>query len=130
MNHREIDAKVAECLGWEVVSYGGILTVWIGGDKNFSGVNGGNLPDFSTTGNGMLLLIEEARKQGIWLQHEFIVRNGTVIVCAEAYTLSERFLWSYLDGAENTNLDLPKTYALAFLKAKGIDITPYLEGIA
>lgn len=73
MNHREIDAKVAECLGWKRKRLTSNEAFRLFGDfvSNVAWFSpkGKAFTDPPTflDGNGMLLLIEEVRRQGIYL---------------------------------------------------------------
>lgn len=106
---RELDKLVAEALGYEVVVRGS--------DYDFvkSGMYCCGLPHFSTTGDGMLRLIEEARKQG------YIVTLSAQDV---GYYCGFDHYGVHVVGDGET---APKAVSLAFLKAKGVDITPYLK---
>ncbi|MCR8994496.1 hypothetical protein [Brevibacillus laterosporus] len=109
--NREIDAKVTECLGCER-------------EEKQNGYIVGNtwhssIPDFSTSGSKMLLLMEEARKQGLHFKITQYENSYTVIVGAKS---GESF--SLICSEKHTSL--PTAVALAYLKAKGVDITPYL----
>ncbi|WP_409174385.1 hypothetical protein [Brevibacillus fortis] len=53
---RELDKQVAEALWWQVDEH---MDIYVNGEV------WEKIPQFSTTGDGMLMLIEEARKQGI-----------------------------------------------------------------
>lgn len=121
---REIDAKVAECLGYTVTNYDGIYNVWEGATEGFSGVNRGHLPHFSTTWEGMGVLIEEAaRKQELYL----LVHPTPDGYIAEVWLGFRELYGSYGDmiaDAEHTSA--PMAAALAFLKAKGVDVTPFV----
>jgi hypothetical protein len=119
MNHREIDAKVAECLGWQ---WSEKRQFWRSTDgKRYNKHHEPLLPFFSTTGDGMLLLIEEAKKGG-W---SFILTTEE-----EGYECTvfdfEKVLATFKVFAK----DAPLAAALAFLEANGVNISPYLEGVA
>jgi hypothetical protein len=124
MNHREIDERVAECLGWQ---WSEKRQFWRAADgKRYNKYHEPLLPFFSTTGDGMLLLIEEARKQGIYLKHDFWLLGKVAIPMTQAYAISTN-IWTLMAEVELNNLPLAKGYALTFLKAIGVDITPYLK---
>lgn len=105
MNYREIDQKIASFFGWHYGTYHP------------------ELPHFSTTGEGMLLLIQKARKQDldVWFKHTEL--GGFVGVCgivSDGRGYEREFNSPVLS-------DPPLAMALAFLLAKGIDITPYVK---
>jgi hypothetical protein len=118
MNHREIDERVAECLGWDIYneSYDGWY-VWRKSDGS-TVVDKLAEPFTFFSGDGMLLLIEEARKQGVLIDIE---------------TWHDRFEGKAVDATvimkkvEATTA--PMAASLVFLKVKGVDITPYLEEV-
>jgi hypothetical protein len=124
--NREIDAKVAECLGWIFVKRSDFLHDWVGVKPGQEQVLPLPVPHFSTTGDGMLLLIEEARKQGIYLKHDFWLLGKVAIPMTQAYAISTN-IWTLMAEVELNNLPLAKGYALTFLKANGVDFTPYLK---
>lgn len=100
MEYRDIDAKIATFFGWHYGSYHP------------------ELPRFSSTGDGMLLLIEKARKQDIdlWFKHTSL---GAFI--GVAGILSEG--WGYEETFETPETSsLPLALSLAYLLAKGVDI--------
>jgi len=126
---REIDAKVAECLGYAVITnyrhYGENCFVTDSAYNQFVKDYPHYqppevLPHFSTTGNGMLLLIEKAREKGILV---------------DFHTFDDLYQ-GYADNKESAELSTvvaetaPLAVCLAFLKAKGVDVTLYLEGVA
>lgn len=126
MNSREIDAKVAERLGWTTVRYSKFLRDWVGIKPGQEQVLPLPLPHFSTTGDGMLLLIEEARKQGIYLDPSHYPEGWRV----NALKLDDDGIMSFLTTPVPVIIkSLPLATALSFLKAKGVDIKPYLEGV-
>ncbi|QDX91084.1 hypothetical protein EEL30_00990 (plasmid) [Brevibacillus laterosporus] len=114
---REIDAKVAELLGCEREEKQIGITVngYIVGNTWHS-----SIPDFSTSCSEMLLLMEEARKQGLHFKITQYESSYMVIVGEKS---GESF--SLICSEKHTRL--PTAVALAYLKAKGVDITLYLE---
>lgn len=125
MNHRDIDIRVAECLGWQVEK---ISHRYLRDEESRIWTI---IPHFSTTGNGMLLLIEEARKQGVSLVN--------IPVFGEDYTafaFEHNDFWDWIHDkgmvmplSEVEAKTAPLAVALAYLKARGVDVTEYLEGI-
>jgi hypothetical protein len=95
---RELDKLVGLTLGWDVDPAG---VIYRRGNMWF------DLPRFSTTWEGMGVLVEEARKQGI--QIDILPRhNGYVIVWGKRW-------------ADNVvSIDAPHGVCMAFLKAKGV----------
>jgi hypothetical protein len=132
---REIDAKVAECLGYAVITnyrhYGENCFVTDSAYNQFVKDCPHDqppevLPHFSTTGDGMLLLIEEARKQGIYLDPSPYPEGWRV----DALELDGDGIMSLLVTPLPVIIkSLPLATALSFLKAKGVDITPYVKGV-
>jgi hypothetical protein len=121
MNSREIDAKVAECLGWQ---WSEKRQFWRSTDgKRYNKHHEPLLPFFSTTGDGMLLLIEEARKQGIYLEFIHLVEGfrGEVRIKTD----NGQKLIACMDESVDS---APLAVSLAFLKAKGVDVTSYAKG--
>jgi hypothetical protein len=120
--NREIDAKVAECLGWQ---WSEKRQFWRATDgKRYNKHHEPLLPFFSTTGDGMLLLIEEARNQGIYLDPSHYPEGWRV----NPLKLDGDGIMSFLTTPVPVIMEsLPLATALAFLKAKGVDITPYLK---
>lgn len=121
MDIREIDAKVAECLGWDIYnsSYDGWY-VWRKSDGS-TVVDKLAEPFTFFSGDGMLLLIEEARKQG-WTFLFSTEENG--------YECTVFNFMKTIKTYKATEKTAPLAVSLAFLKAKGVDVTPYLEGVA
>lgn len=121
MNHREIDKEVAEFLGYDVFEVDG--EYWVAADDETAD----SLDYFSTTGDGMLCLIEEARRQGIYLDPSHYPEGWRV----DALKLDGDGIMSLVVTPLPVIIkSLPLATALSFLKAKGVDITPYLEGEA
>ncbi|MCM3141680.1 hypothetical protein [Brevibacillus sp. MER 51] len=114
---RELDAKVAEALGFQGVKYGrdevGEYAHMISEEGHSLG-KVVNVPKFSTTGDGMLQLIEAARLQGIWLDHETFADGYEVNACVYRSKLSRTVLADSMFRAE----DLPGEYARVYIKAK------------
>ncbi|MBH0331469.1 hypothetical protein ABH14_16980 [Brevibacillus brevis] len=101
---RELDKKIAEAIGLQEI----LPDTWI---RN--GVPS-NLPKFSTTGDGMLILIDEARKQGIWLDHETFADGYEVSACVYRSKHSRTVLADSMFRSE----DLAGEYARVYIKAK------------
>lgn len=117
---RELDAKVAEALGWTEVANG---TIYNGKWIDQEGVLN-ELPSFSTTWEGMGVLVEEAKKQGILLEYEHFTEG--------------RYLgraWKYHEGIEDWVIiprdsafkppisgSVPLAVSLAFLQMKSTAI--------
>lgn len=107
---RELDVKVAEALGWPITEMNGewfvrVVTKFYEGQEALE-----PMPEFSTTWEGMGLLVEEARRQGILIDLEtwpdfYEARAADVshLVKVEGKTASS-------------------TTCLAFLKFKGIEV--------
>ncbi|MFF0828844.1 hypothetical protein ACFYU8_18535 [Brevibacillus sp. NPDC003359] len=97
---REVDVKVAAKFGWQY------------------GSSHQELPHFSSTGDGMLLLIEKARKQDIdlWFKHTSLgAFKGVSGIVSEGRGYEETFETSEMSS-------LPLAVSLAFLLAHGVDI--------
>lgn len=131
MKIRELDVKVAECLGYAVITnyrhYGENCFVSDSAYSQFVKDYPHDqppeaLPHFSTTGEGMLRLIEEARKQGICLEFVHLIEGfrGEARVVDEK---GQKLIAVVYEPVKSAQLAV----TLAFLKAKGVDITPYLE---
>ncbi|WP_289141518.1 hypothetical protein [uncultured Brevibacillus sp.] len=97
---RELDLEVAKALGWKVSEDEGIFC-----DEDGHVVDE---PKFSTTWEGMGVLVEEARNNGLNL---------------DFHTLHDRFI-GYADGLTYSAYaeTAPHAVCLAFLMAKGIAI--------
>jgi hypothetical protein len=105
---RELDAKVAEALGMRVdhASSENPRYCRVVGNAEFWP----EVPRFSTTWEGMGVLIEEAKKQEMYLD---------LLPDHEGYTCEAKSSSNYLvDSA--TEKEAPYTVALAFLKANGV----------
>jgi len=103
---RELDKQVAEALGWEPYL-----------DEDFTdwATDGhGWVPKFSTTGDGMIRLIEEARKQGIWLDHETFADGYEV----NASVYRSKHARTVLADSMFRTEDLAGEYARVYIKAK------------
>ncbi|MBG9944671.1 hypothetical protein ABE237_00715 [Brevibacillus formosus] len=103
---RELDKQIAEALGWEPYL-----------DEDFTdwATNGhGWVPKFSTTGDGMLRLIEEARKQGILFDLDTMEDKYKV----KAYRWNE-FNLEYDEIANVEGESAPRIVCSAFLWGKG-----------
>ncbi|WGV61286.1 hypothetical protein QIH01_09120 [Brevibacillus brevis] len=104
---RELDKQVAEALGWEPYL-----------DEDFAdwATDGhGWVPKFSTTWDGMGVLVEEAAKQGIAIQLISRFIDG-VFIDFQCLDIAEKRLHGTISGKA------PHAVCLAFLKSKGIDI--------
>ncbi|MED4779550.1 hypothetical protein [Brevibacillus choshinensis] len=93
----ELNVKVAEALGWQV--YG--LDQYVKDGRTVE------LPKFSTTWEGMGLLVEEAEKQGF----AFSISSARF-----GYRAGVQWKWS---SVSETTEQAPHAVYLAFLKAKG-----------
>jgi len=103
MRKRDIDAKIAAQFGWHFGPYHP------------------ELPHFSSTGDGMLMLIQQARKQDIdvWFKHTNL--GGFIGVSA---ILSESR--GYEETYESSEMsDLPLAMSLAYLLSRGIDVEQF-----
>ena len=97
---RELDKLVGLTLGWDVDPAG---VIYRKGNMWF------DLPRFSTTWEGMGVLIEEARKQGILID---------VLAREDGYIAVWGRRW-----ADNVKCnEAPHAVSLGFLQAKGIEI--------
>ncbi|MCM3144349.1 hypothetical protein [Brevibacillus sp. MER 51] len=124
---RELDAKVAEALGWHwaETDFGLEGLFPPEGDQRYNIALYGPLrfdkdgyletmPRYSTSWNGMGVLVKEARNEGIFLWFE--------------HGICEDFIGSAYVGEEDRTYeikeinDAPYAICLAFLKAKGIAI--------
>lgn len=108
---RELDAKVGKALGKEVFELDGEYYVSVDDETSDP------LEHYSTTWEGMGVLVEEARKQG------YIVTLSAQDV---GYYCGFDHYGVHVVGDGET---APKAVSLAFLKTKGVDITPYLEEV-
>lgn len=103
---RELDKQIAVGLGWKVDDH---MDIYVNGEI------WEKIPQFSTTWEGMGVLVEEAMKRGfafrietrfmdgIFFDYQCVVGDGSMIESA-------------------TGTTAPQTLCLAFLKAKGIPI--------
>lgn len=103
---RELDFKVAKALGWKVSEDEGI----------FCDEDGHVLdePKFSTTWEGMGVLVEEARKQDWWLH---IQQTGDVWYAAN--------FWNCKTCEHSLTVHetaMPLAVCVAFLEMKGVSI--------
>ncbi|TPG93529.1 hypothetical protein EEL32_00290 (plasmid) [Brevibacillus laterosporus] len=110
---REIDAKVAECLGWKDKGL-----YWYDPQEDYHYDK--ELFSFSSSGEGMLLLMEKAAEESIYI---CVCHVTDGFWCQAEWKNKKRKLMStgvshYKEGPEGA--------ALSYLKAKGVDITPYL----
>ena len=104
----ELDVLVAETLEW---TFSERYETW-----SHNATFKGDLPKFSSTGDGMLTLIEEARSQGIRLDHESL-EDGYVVT---AHKFRTKNTSTVLADSESVVQNLPKEYALIFLRAKKV----------
>ncbi|MGW9128082.1 hypothetical protein ACWGPW_24225 [Paenibacillus chitinolyticus] len=113
---RELDLEVAEALGWKVSKDEGIFC-----DKDGHVVDE---PKFSTTWEGMGLLVEEAEKQGIMLEYEHF-RGGRYLGRAWKFCeQSDDWLSIPRDIAIKPPIagTIPHAVSLVFLRVKGITV--------
>lgn len=101
---RDLDLKVAKALGWKVSEGDGIFF-----DEEGHVIDE---PKFSTSWEGMGVLVEEARKQGIYLD---MLPQEKMFIC-EAKTVT-----NFTIGSANDK-EAPYAACLAFLKANGIAV--------
>ncbi|MGG3884332.1 MULTISPECIES: hypothetical protein [Brevibacillus] len=97
---RELDVKVAEALGWGVEEMEG---------------NGYTVPDFSTTWEGMGVLVEEAKKQGIAFRVETRFIDGSFFDYQCLASNGQTFGMA-------TSGTAPYAACLALLKVKGVAV--------
>lgn len=97
---RELDVKVAEALGWGVEEMEG---------------NGYTVPDFSTTWEGMGVLVEEARKKDLYLEYSHAMIGG-YFGAACVFVEGEYQTTHMTDQAVPT---APHAVCLVFLIARG-----------
>lgn len=76
---RELDRKVAEALGWPITDVSGDWFVRVVTDMYEGQETLEPLPQFSTSWEGMGVLVEEALKQGIGFQLETRFMDGGFI---------------------------------------------------
>ncbi|TPG74010.1 hypothetical protein EEL32_25475 [Brevibacillus laterosporus] len=112
---RKVNALVANELGLRVVS---------GEIDNVNPVysNGHRLKGMDFVGSWAWtgVLIEKAREQGVWLDHE-TWGDGFNVRAAKSYVGDNSAI--LLAQTEKRVQELPKWYAIIYLKAKGIDMT-------
>ncbi|TPG68600.1 hypothetical protein EEL31_08760 [Brevibacillus laterosporus] len=131
---REIDAKVAECLGWtEINPHQELIAGGYGigvrkGEVN-TNLKGSLLrtpiPYYSSSGEDMLWLIADAREDGYLFEMSESPIDSACKVSKWNETEKTFELLSVFH-LEEINY-LPAVVALAYLEAKGVDITPYLK---
>ncbi|AUM66332.1 hypothetical protein C0R09_18415 [Brevibacillus laterosporus] len=109
---REIDAKVAECLGWRDTGL-----YWYDPQERYHYDK--ELFSFDSTGEGMLLLIEEAKKDGIRFE---ITTHDKLNLVLCGVDLGKHNSFTHVAS----HIHLPTAVTLTYLKAKGVDIKPYL----
>ncbi|TPG68602.1 hypothetical protein EEL31_08770 [Brevibacillus laterosporus] len=117
----QINAKVTEMLGYEVIS-GEVDNV------NLLYNNGHKLKEMDFVGSWAWtgVLIEKAREQGVWLDHE-TWGDGFNVRAAKSYVGDNSAI--LLAQTEKRVQELPKWYAIIYLKAKGIDMTHYQSAV-
>ncbi|GED55850.1 hypothetical protein EDM54_23810 [Brevibacillus borstelensis] len=101
---RELDLKVAQALGWKVSEGDGIFC-----DEDGHVIDE---PKFSTTWEGMGVLVEEARKQDIYID---ILPQLNCYIC-EAKAATDRVI------GYSTQQEAPYAVCLAYLDAHGISV--------
>lgn len=100
----ELDVLVAETLGWV---FSERHETW-----SHNATYKGELPKFSTTWDGMGVLVEEAREQGIYLD---VLPQEKTYIC-EAKNIMNDTIGSV------THIEAPYAACLVYLSAKGIAI--------
>lgn len=117
---RELDAKVAEALTGDNVHLISGKLLWL----TYPGGQMKEVPAFSTTWEGMGVLVEEARKQGIYLEYEHYQNKRYLGRSWEHLPAEQDWLVMPKDTAFNPpeGETAPHAVCLAFLKAKGIVI--------
>ncbi|MDN9012818.1 hypothetical protein [Brevibacillus laterosporus] len=116
---REIDAKVAECLGWEVKDE----SVYINGEWTC------RIDElkFSSTGNGMLMLLEEIKSKLWW--NVILVSHLRAFNFDEGFTVNVFDCYRVMLATHEEKESAPRAVSLAVLKAKGMDIAPYVSSV-
>ncbi|WPS85534.1 hypothetical protein SMD22_00305 (plasmid) [Brevibacillus halotolerans] len=118
---REIDAKVAELLGlnpfWEELRkdwcyYSDLTSVPL------------RIPHYSSTGDGMLLLLEKIKSKLSW--NVILVSHLRAFNFDEGFTVNVFDCYRVLLTSHEEKESAPRAVSLAVLKAKGVDITPYI----
>lgn len=113
---RELDAKVAETLGYQCVKYG---CDEVGEYAQMISANGHslgkviNVPQLSTTWDGMVSLMKEAAKQGVPFQIETRFMDGVLLITAACIGAKEGIV-------QGVGFTAPYAVCLAFLRAKGV----------
>ncbi|WP_206922906.1 BC1872 family protein [Alicyclobacillus suci] len=113
MTQRQRDALVAEqVMGYQVVSYDGLLVSWDGGDDIWSGVNRGGVPSYTTDISAAWEVVEQLRTRfyvDIELSEPAL---GVTVGLSDA------------DGQVEctTCASAPEAISLAALRAKGVDV--------
>ncbi|MED1665661.1 hypothetical protein [Brevibacillus laterosporus] len=80
------------------------------------------------TGDGILLLIEEARKEDMFLEFEHTKNNQYLGRAWELLSEKDWLVISKDDAMRPPSANkIPLAIALAYLQAKGVDIAPYVE---
>lgn len=105
---RELDVKVAEALGWKP---------YLDEDFNdWATEKNGWVPEFSTKWGSMGVLVEEARKQGIYLEYSHSLNGGYY---GGAYSFDDgEYQMDY--STEQALPTAPHAVALAYLMARGV----------
>lgn len=109
MPGRELDAKVAESLGLKPTATAIRWVVALRGEVI-------DLPHFSTSWEGMGVLVEEARKQGIYLEYSHSLKGGFY---GGAYSFDDgEYQMDY--STEQALPTAPHAVTLAYLMARGV----------
>lgn len=122
---RELDAKVAEALGMQLSSYeseGGQMPIIV--------VEGiiQELPKFSTTWEGMGVLLEEARAKGYRVTINHICPNSLDFKDGNAELGDYHCCWAVSGNDDRISFhhshskSAPLAVCVAFLKVKGIEV--------
>ncbi|OAJ75232.1 hypothetical protein AYJ08_00340 [Brevibacillus sp. SKDU10] len=110
-----LDVRIAKALGWDIHPSGSVFQ---------KGTRWFPIPDFSTEWDGMGVLVEEAAKEGIFLEYEHF-RNGRYMGRAWKFC-DESDGWISMPNNRAIKPPIADTAALAvslvFLEAKGIGI--------
>jgi len=118
--YTEIDAKIAETLGWNIGAFSNDGKTFLAADETGTVLDA--IDSFTKTGNGMLWLIQKARKMDVdlWFSH---TENGGFI--GHVGIVSEGR--GYDETYRSPEVSEPQVaIALAFLIAKEVDIKPFI----
>lgn len=115
---RELDAKVAEALGYKreerkIAINADPVNGYVIGERWYNCI-----PHFSTTWEDMGVLVEEARKQGICLDFSHALNGGYYAFAGRFVKGEYKCFGRQTDAVPTAQLAV----CLAFLKAKGIAI--------